>query len=399
MERLRKLQRKEGIGMKSLLSVIVPAYNREKEIGRCLDSILGQTYSNLEIIVVDDGSADDTAAVCAAYAKKDNRIRIIHKENAGAIAARRTGVENAQGEVVTFVDSDDFIEPAMYESMMAIYDKYEPDVITSGYYVNGGRDEIYHDLIAEGYYDKEQIRSRIVPRMMFDFKAGTQGIMPSLCNKLFNKIKVLKCIQNIDPRVSLGDDAAVVYQVIAQADSMYIMKNSWYHYINNRNSMCHACEAEVFGRIAVVQKEFERIFVELNMLREMKSQMERYVSCLIEIAVNGVYGVSMKNVTYVFPFDKVPKGSKVVLYGAGVVGNSYWQCLRDGKYAEVVAWVDRNYAKIECVNGVTIEEPLKICETECDYVVIAIKNEVRASEIKEWLLRQGICSEKIIWTE
>ena len=384
--------------MSTLLSVIVPAYNRQEFIGRCLDSIKNQTYQNIEIIVVDDGSTDQTAAICDDYAKKDERIRVIHKENDGALAARKTGVENAEGELVTFIDSDDFIEADMYESMMKIYEAYTPDVITSGYYVNETRDEIFFDLIPEGYYDKEQIRSRIVPQMMFDFKAGTQGVLPSLCNKLYKREKVLKSIEDVNPLVSLGDDAAVVYQVIAQIDSIYIINHSWYHYIHNKDSMCHACTPEIFGHIAVAQKEFERIFAKLNMLQEMKAQIDRYVSVLIEIAAKSVYGVSMKNVTYVFPFDKVPKGSRVVLYGAVVVGNAYWQCLRNEKYAKVVAWVDQNYEKILQCNGISIKNPLVIGETEFDYVVIAIKNESCAKEIVDWLIDHGVCQERIVWT-
>ena len=97
------------------ISVIVPAYQVEKDIERCLDSIINQTYKNLEILVIDDGSKDSSGDIADTYAVKDSRIRVIHKKNEGLPQARKTGVENATGEYIGFVDADDWIEPDMFE--------------------------------------------------------------------------------------------------------------------------------------------------------------------------------------------------------------------------------------------------------------------------------------------
>lgn len=101
-----------------LISVIVPVYRVEKYLDRCLQSIAGQTYRNLEIILVDDGSPDASGAICDAWAAKDSRIRVIHKENAGAGAARNTGLDAATGEIISMIDSDDYLEVHMYEHLM-----------------------------------------------------------------------------------------------------------------------------------------------------------------------------------------------------------------------------------------------------------------------------------------
>ena len=97
-----------------LISVIVPVYRVEKYLDRCLQSIAGQTYRNLEIILVDDGSPDSSGAICDAWAAKDSRIRVIHKKNAGAGAARNTGLDVATGEIISMIDSDDYLEVHMY---------------------------------------------------------------------------------------------------------------------------------------------------------------------------------------------------------------------------------------------------------------------------------------------
>lgn len=98
-----------------MISIIVPVYNVEKYLERCIESIVNQTYKDIEIILVDDGSPDNCSVICDRYAEKDNRIKVIHKQNGGLINARKSGLEIAQGDYIGFVDSDDWIEPEMYE--------------------------------------------------------------------------------------------------------------------------------------------------------------------------------------------------------------------------------------------------------------------------------------------
>ncbi len=117
-----------------LISVIVPVYKVEEYLSRCVDSILAQTYENLEIILVDDGSPDLCGAICDTYAMMDPRIRVIHKENGGLSSARNAGMDIAQGEFFGFVDSDDWIEPHMYETMLSLAQKYDVKLVCAGRY-------------------------------------------------------------------------------------------------------------------------------------------------------------------------------------------------------------------------------------------------------------------------
>ena len=117
-----------------LISVIVPVYNVEKYLPKCVDSILAQTYDNLEIILVEDGTKDNSGAICDEYARKDSRIRVIHKENGGLSSARNAGMDIARGEYFGFVDSDDWIEPEMYETLLNLADKYDADMVCGSRY-------------------------------------------------------------------------------------------------------------------------------------------------------------------------------------------------------------------------------------------------------------------------
>ncbi len=118
----------------TLISVIVPVYNVEEYLSRCVDSILAQTYRNLEVILVDDGTKDASDKICDDYAAKDPRVRVIHKQNGGLSSARNAGIDIARGEYLGFVDSDDWIEPGMYEHMLALAKKYDARLVCAGRY-------------------------------------------------------------------------------------------------------------------------------------------------------------------------------------------------------------------------------------------------------------------------
>ena len=111
------------------LSVIVPVYNAEKKLSKCIESITNQTYKNLEIILIDDGSTDNSLKICTDYKEKDNRIKVIHCENGGVSKARNIGLKNCTGDLVTFIDSDDFIDVNTYEKCINIFNDYNVDSV------------------------------------------------------------------------------------------------------------------------------------------------------------------------------------------------------------------------------------------------------------------------------
>ena len=119
--------------MESLISVIVPVYNVENYLDKCIESIVNQTYKNLEIILVDDGSLDSSSKICDEWAVKDNRIKVIHKTNGGVSSARNEGLKNANGDFIAFVDSDDWLELNMYEKLISKQKETNTDIVFSGY--------------------------------------------------------------------------------------------------------------------------------------------------------------------------------------------------------------------------------------------------------------------------
>ena len=170
--------------MDDLISTIVPAYNIAQWLPRCLDSIMMQTYRNLEIIVIDDGSTDGTSKIIDEYAEKDSRIVVVHQKNAGLVAVREKGIELASGEWIGFVDGDDIIEPDMYERLLNNALKYDADISHCGVSFEW----------PDGHMDEHYGTGEIIEQDNFtgvrDLLLG-EKIEPTLCTKIYSK-KIVK---------------------------------------------------------------------------------------------------------------------------------------------------------------------------------------------------------------
>ncbi len=148
-----------------MISVIVPIYNTSEYLEQCVGSILNQTYRDLEVILVDDGSSYLCGKACDEYAVTDYRVKVIHKENGGLVSARKTGLKAATGEFVGYVDSDDWIEPDYYEKMVLAQEKTGADIVLSGHFHDIGADSRQvRDNFPVGVYTKEQL----LPALLYE---------------------------------------------------------------------------------------------------------------------------------------------------------------------------------------------------------------------------------------
>ncbi len=207
-----------------LISVIIAIYNPGKHLYKCLDSIIGQTYRNLEIILVDDGSTDDSLSICNEYAAKDARIIVHHKENSGVSATRNQGIRLAHGDYFSFIDSDDILEPDAYEYMLALIKEYDADAINYEHYITYPSRERTHKLSEENYglFDREGAIYQLVHNVMFAW------------NKLFSK----RIIEDIwfNEEICRGEDSLFAIEAFNKADKVYFDSRPLYHYIQSENS-------------------------------------------------------------------------------------------------------------------------------------------------------------------
>ena len=224
--------------MDCTISVIVPVYNSEKYLKRCIDSILNQTYKAIELILVDDGSPDNCGKICDEYAKKDKRVRVIHKTNAGVSAARNSGLEIASGNYATFVDSDDYIEPEMYGNMMEKVHQYNCDVVMCDCIKDfTDHSEIYTHDIRAGFYDKEQLVNEYYPHLLMMENVEYPATISNWLI-LFNRNKLGNLRYVVGVRYS--EDLLFGAQLVYNTDSFYYMKEqAHYHYYMNPTSATH----------------------------------------------------------------------------------------------------------------------------------------------------------------
>lgn len=206
-----------------LLSVIIPVYQVEKYIGQCLDSVLAQTYTNLDIILVDDGGTDSSVDICREYQKKDNRIRIISQENGGLSKARNVGVAYAQAELITFIDSDDYIHPQMFATMVPYLQKHNLDIISC---TSTRKNIVIKELIGTGKLECYDHRTAV--------SMGLRDDNVSAWGKIYKK-ELLDKVQFPVGRVF--EDLGTLYKIFNECNKVGWLDYQFYHYIKRENSI------------------------------------------------------------------------------------------------------------------------------------------------------------------
>ena len=196
-----------------LVSIIVPAYNIESYIGRCMESILNQSHKKIEILVIDDGSTDGTWNVIKHYAAKDQRIVAMHKENGGVSSTRRVGLEHAKGEYIGFVDGDDYVEPEMFERLLTNAVEYKAQISHCGYQM------VFPDHV-DYYYNTGHLVRQDKMTGLKDLILGA-FVEPGLWNKLFHKTLIDSLLQSgfIDTNIKINEDLLMNYRLFSMADS------------------------------------------------------------------------------------------------------------------------------------------------------------------------------------
>lgn len=212
--------------MEPLISVIIPAYNIENYIERCLESVCGQTYCNLEIIVIDDGSTDQTGMLIDRMAAKDKRIVPIHKKNAGVSAARNTGLDIVNGEYIGFVDGDDIIEPDMYEVLLKNALKYDADISHCGYQM------VFPNRV-DYYYNSQEIIIQDQYQGVYDLIKADK-VEPGLCNKLYKKEIIAD--NRLNEKIKINEDLLFNYILFRNSAKSVFYDMPLYHYMVRENS-------------------------------------------------------------------------------------------------------------------------------------------------------------------
>lgn len=227
-----------------LFSIIIPAYGVEAYLPQAIESVLSQSISDWELILVDDGSKDRSGAICDAYAARDSRIRVIHKENGGLVSARQAGIAQSCGVYVLNLDGDDYWDSDMLCELSTIIDLHKPDGMLFGFRKmtqdNQSVGEL-HNSIAEGIYSGEALR-QIWNRMLYDPQnPELNGNFGAFCHGIvlaaFRREIVLPLQMAVPKQIRIGEDAAVTFPAICRCDSVYFTDRIMYNYRTLQQSM------------------------------------------------------------------------------------------------------------------------------------------------------------------
>ncbi len=373
-----------------LVSVTVPVYNVAKYLPQCIESICNQTYEALEIILVDDGSTDESGSICDRYAQEDARITVIHKKNGGLVSARKAGLAIAHGEYVSCVDSDDWVELDMIKRLMDMESATNADMIAfAGYEECNGYRGTKENTVMEGLYQTKKQLEEIYARMLMNGNFFEPGISTYIWNKFFKRSLLEKYQMKVSDAISYGEDTACVYPCILAAGSVCVTNLHLYHYRVRQDSIVRnglVSDESIRHLFQTLKENFES-HIQRNVLHK---QLEYYMWHTFLLKRYD----RIKSDLLLYPFEKVKAGMKIVIYGAGMFGQVIEQYCRQREDVVVVGWFDKRYEEY-AGQGLDVKSGENVTATDFDVMVIAILNTALAQKIKENYIRDGIAADKI----
>lgn len=270
--------------MKNRVSIIIPVYNAEEHLKQCIESVINQTHKEVEIILINDGSTDKSGQICDSYAKQDQRIIVIHKENGGVSSARNEGLKKSTGRYTMFVDSDDWLDTNAVKTLLEIQSENEYEVIMFGSY----RDNLIVGKIEEvregkqSYHSEDKVKD-VLPLLI------KKELMNSLWNKLYKSTLIKDNNITFDESLNIAEDLLFNFHVFLKTKSFYVLDQSFYHYmIRDEESLTKRYNPKKYETLMFVnnymQKELSRDLIYIEALQATQHiRIKNIYSCLLDL--------------------------------------------------------------------------------------------------------------------
>lgn len=361
--------------MEEKISIIVPVYNKASYLPKCLESLQAQTYRNIEVLLVDDGSTDDSAAVCQAFCARDARFRCLHQENGGQSAARRTGVEAASGTWVKFVDADDFVVPEMCEWLMQRQHETDADLVISTLQMwtegKAGTAKLIPSGTCSGV---DAVRHLIEPRF-FRFR-----IPNSVVSLFCRKMSAQKILRSIDPRITFNEDFGCGVAMMLDAKTVAFLPKVVYYYRQIPTSYTHTHD-----KSNVLMHKWLLAYLEPLLRQHGIGQEDAWVMewTILRAFLLGGYEF-FNDFDGLYPFFEGQRSGRIAVYGAGVIGEEIVTKLTD---FDIVGWYDRNWQHYRSI-GRAVDAPERMADCACDDVIIAIQDPDVSETVRQELFQR-----------
>lgn len=265
------------------VSIVVPVYNVENYVARCIDSLVNQTLRNIEIILVDDGSTDSSGKICNEFAKRDERIRVIHKDNGGLGYARNSGMEIARGEYIGFVDSDDYVDTKMFEALFSYASEYDSDYVRCEHIIvddegNEKLREQYH--LESGIYSKTEIQEKLLcPMFGKDIGEGKEAHVGISVWRAIFRTSIIKEHHLFFPseREVISEDIPFNLDFLMHAHTAYVTNEGFYYYVERGDSLTKTFRKDRFDKEVYLYCYLQDKLKEYNLYGKCKIRIKRFM--------------------------------------------------------------------------------------------------------------------------
>ncbi len=378
-----------------LVSIVVPVYNAEKGLGECLDQLIQQSYQNIEIILINDGSTDSSLDICNDYKMRDSRVKVFSIENSGPASARKYGVKVARGAGITFVDADDMPTKRLIEQLVKGVTAPEIDLVTSGYIDEETEAEIF-DGVPKGIYKTEEDKKIIYSHIMMN-NTQKDGILPFQWGKLFRTEIALQVYDEVDEEIRIGEDREFTRRYLLRSRAVHVTDICEYLKRYEKESLSRT-ERDFF--LLNVIRNYVSLKGAFEQHQEKDLLMKSLNRWIYDLMIGDMkrWGIlqSVGFINYIFPFYTKIFEKRVVLYGAGEVGQSYFYQLKKWGGTRSILWVDKKYAIYQYLGG-DIRSVTELKLARFDYVIIAVASKSVVAEIRSELINMGINENIIMW--
>ena len=372
---------------KDTLTIIVPLYNSAEYMRKCIDSIVSQTVLPDELMLIDDGSTDQSGEICDEYAAKYDFISVYHREHKGLVDGRKFGSANAKGEYILFIDSDDWALDGYVEDAKRLIQSNHPDILSYAFTIlfgNGGSG-YRSDGPSEGFYNRDGLQEQLLD-IVNNRPFFTPLITPPIASKVFRRELFQEYVNRVPEGIDKGEDAAVTFPMSLACDSIYISKKSFYQSQIRNSSMSWEENPEEYSRLIKLVKhlrqsidekyadsinfEYLRIYTWHYVLDIMASIPDDWIEGRKELPC----------------WDDVHSGDSVIIYGKGLFAANLIRLINKSGFCRIVGNVDSADAA---------EKLPELLQKKFDKIVIAIADSKISETIREYLHGFGVSDIKI----
>lgn len=359
--------------MNELISIIVPVYNKAPYLMECLESLCLQTYNNIEIILVDDGSTDQSGNICQRFCTLDNRVHYLYQSNQGQNSARKTGVESSNGDWIIFVDADDVVDYDMCKNLLHQQHDSEADVVFGRIKLltHDGKGKLF-PILHRAYSGRELIHDVLSSRFF-----GTR-VQLSLYSILFRKKYVLAALRQIDLRITYSEDVGVLLAVLLDAKKVDFIKKTVYYYRVVSGSVAHSHDTSNIIDQKHLLHYLYRIFSQHNVPQEDYRVIKWYI--IRDLLLSGYE--FFNDFKGLFPYFTGKRFKRIGIYGAGEIGKEMVKKLHSGFF--ITGWYDKNYEVLQH-QGIKVSSPDDIDIDSFDVLVVALQDPDIAKMVVEEL--------------